>query len=79
LTLKEGDVEMVEFVVHENSSVIDKPVADLGLPKNCVLTAILREGHIIFPKGKTVIKAGDSVVVLTTAEHIKKLEKIFVE
>lgn len=78
LALKEGNVEMVEFVVHESSSAIDKPIADLGLPGDCVLTAILREGHIIFPKGKTVIKAGDSIVALTTAEHIGKLEKIFV-
>ncbi|UZE92013.1 MAG: NAD-binding protein [Methanosarcinales archaeon] len=79
LSLKEGDIEMVEFTIHENSSAVGKPVADLGLPSDCVLTAILRGEHVTFPRGKTIIKVGDSVVVLTTAEHIKKLEKIFVE
>lgn len=78
LTLGEGEIEVVELRVHEDSSAVNKAIEKLGLPDDCVLTAIIREGHVIFPKGKTVTKAGDLIVALTTAERIDKLEDIFV-
>ncbi len=75
LTLKEGDVELVELHVPENSPAINKTIKDLGLPDECVLTAIIRHGHLIFPKGRIEIEVGDFIVALTTAEHVDELKK----
>jgi trk system potassium uptake protein TrkA len=78
LTLKEGEVQIVELRAHEDSPAVNKAIEKLGLPDDCLLTAIIRGGHVIFPRGKTVIKAGDSIVALTTAERIEKLRYLFV-
>ncbi len=78
LTLEGGGMEMVELRIHEDSSAANKAIEELRLPDDCVLTAIIRGGHVIFPKGKTVIKVGDLVMVLTTTERIDKLERVFV-
>ncbi|MCD5409547.1 MAG: NAD-binding protein [Methanocellales archaeon] len=78
LTLEDGEMEVVELRIHEDSLAANKAIETLNLPDDCVLTAIIRGGHVIFPKGKTVIKAGDLIVVLTTAERVDKLESVFV-
>ncbi|MDD2777621.1 MAG: TrkA family potassium uptake protein [Methanocellales archaeon] len=75
LTLKEGNVELVELHVPEDSPAINRTIKDLCLPDECILTAIIRQGHLIFPKGGTVIEMGDLIVALTTAEHIDELKK----
>lgn len=71
-------MEVVELRIHEDSLAANKAIEALNLPDDCVLTAIIRGGHVIFPKGKTVIKTGDLIVVLTTAERVDKLESVFV-
>ena len=76
LTLKEGNVELVELHVPENSPAINRTIKDLGLPDDCIFTAIIRHGHLIFPKGRTSMEAHDLVVALTTAGHVDELKKI---
>ena len=76
LTLKEGNVELVELHVPEDSPAINKTIKDLGLPDECILTAIIRHGNLIFPKGKSVMEVGDLIVALTTAEHVDELKKM---
>ena len=78
LTLKEGNVELVELHVKENSPAVNRTIKDLGLPDDCILTAIIRHGHLIFPKGGTVTEAHDLIVALTTAEHVDELKKIII-
>ncbi|HIH37014.1 MAG TPA: TrkA family potassium uptake protein [Methanocellales archaeon] len=75
LTLKEGNVELVELNVPEDSPAINRTIKDLSLPDECILTAIIRHGHLIFPRGRIVIEVGDLIVALTTAEHIDELKK----
>ncbi|MDD2665444.1 MAG: NAD-binding protein [Methanocellales archaeon] len=79
LTLKEGNVELVELHVPEDSPAINRTIKDLGLPDECILTAIIRQGHLIFPKGKIMIEVGDLIVALTTAEHVDDLKKTILE
>lgn len=76
LTLKEGNVELVELHVKEDSPAINMTIKDLGLPDDCIFTAIIRHGHLIFPKGRTVMEAHDLIVALTTAEHVDELKRI---
>ncbi|MFC1787047.1 NAD-binding protein [Halobacteriota archaeon] len=78
LTLKEGNVELVELHVKEDSPAIDRTIKDLSLPDDCIFTAIIRHGHLIFPKGETVTEAHDLIVAITTAEHVDELKKIII-
>ncbi len=68
LKIREGNVSLVEKPIPEGSRAIGKQVADLDLPANASLVAVLREGKIVLPKPNVVLISGDRVVALTTVE-----------
>lgn len=68
--------EALEFYVSENSSLIDIPLAQLSLKKNILIGIINRKGKIIVPGGSDVVKAGDTVIVVTTIKGLNALEDI---
>ena len=46
--------------------VIAKELTELGLPRESTVVAVLREGHVVVPRGDTVLHEGDEVLVLVT-------------
>lgn len=75
--LVNGKVEAAEFIVPENASYIDMPFKDLNLRSNLLIGCIMRNGKIIFPGGNDVMKAGDSVIVVTANRILEDLHDIF--
>ncbi|MBP3695908.1 MAG: Trk system potassium transporter TrkA [Clostridia bacterium] len=76
--LVNGKVEAAEFIVPENAGYLDIPFKDLNLLPNLLIGCIMRNGKIIFPGGNDVMKAGDSVVVVTANRILEDLHDIFV-
>ena len=72
-----GKVEAVEFIVPENAGYEDIPFKDLHLLPNLLIGCIIRDGKLIFPGGDDVMKAGDSVIVVTAGRIIEDLHDIF--
>ena len=69
-------VEAIEFLVREGSSMTDVPLSMLNLREDLLLAFINRRGTIIIPKGGDTLKAGDTVVVITTHTGLKNIEDI---
>ncbi|MCX7839051.1 MAG: NAD-binding protein [Anaerolineae bacterium] len=76
LTLREAGVSFVEAKVPENSPVIGKPLRNLGIPDDCVIPLIIRNGKGVIPYGETRLQVGDEVVAITTIAKEDVLEKI---
>lgn len=76
--LVNGKVEAAEFIVPENAGYLDIPFKDLDLLPNLLIVCIMRKGKIIFPGGTDVMKAGDSVIVVTANRILEDLHDIFV-
>ena len=57
---------VVDQVVHFDSPAAGKPVKALGLPKECLLIAVRREGAELIPSGDTVLMGGDYLTFLVT-------------
>jgi Trk K+ transport system NAD-binding subunit len=55
--------------------VCDKKVAELKLPIDCVLFAIVRGETVITVHGDTKFEAGDVVVAFTAVEHEAALKR----
>lgn len=72
-----GKVEALEFIVPDNSPHIDIPFKDLNLLPNLLIGCIIRKGKTIFPGGNDVMKAGDSVIVVTANRIVEDLNDIF--
>ena len=69
MTLKGGGLEIVEVRVPPGSFVVGKPIRDILLPHQSLISLIIdTEGHPRVPTSETVIHAGDEVVAVTMRE-----------
>ena len=65
--LYEQRLECIEFYVDESSKQITgKPIRELSLKNDLIITFINRNGKVLFPLGSDTIEIGDSVMVVTT-------------
>lgn len=55
---------LVETVVEMGCFLCDKTISDVEWPKRCLLVSIKRNGKEIIPKGNTILKCGDQLLVL---------------
>ncbi len=76
--LVDGKVEAVEFIVPENAGYENIPFKDLHLLPNLLIGCIIRNGKIIFPGGDDVMKANDSIIVVTAGRILEDIHDIFV-
>lgn len=78
-TMQKGRLAMVELDIPESgSAACDKPLKDLGLPQGCVLVSILRGDEAIVPHGGDSLRAGDSVIAITSVENEGRLRDALV-
>jgi len=68
LAFEGGRARLSEAKLTEGSPADGRDLAELGLPRGSTVVAVIREDHVIVPRGDTVLRAGDEVLVLTTAE-----------
>jgi trk system potassium uptake protein TrkA len=65
--LVDGRAEALEFNIREDKEITDIPLLSLQLKSDLLVCAIYRNGKILIPKGQDCLKAGDSVVIITTS------------
>lgn len=75
--IADGTAEIIEAEVMATSLLVGKTIADINLPKDIIFGAILRAGNAIIPDNDTVIQEKDHIIILATANMIRKVEKIF--
>ncbi len=63
-----------EYVLPAEAPAVGKRIADLGLPRDCLVIGLIREGHDVIPHGDTVLQAGDRVLVAAAAESLLAAE-----
>ena len=67
-----GQVQMAEFEVGEASPVANQTVREADRFDSLTFAAILRNGSVEIPRGETVIKPGDRVVVIGSPESVQE-------
>jgi trk system potassium uptake protein TrkA len=75
--LEEGNVEIIELTVNGDSSVEGKTLKDVRFPRGALVASILRGDRVVVPQGDAVIRKGDSVVLITSAEVLDSVQKLF--
>ncbi len=76
INIIEGKAEALEFAVRDNSPVTDKALEELNLKDNLLIACIMRGKNIMYPRGKDMIRIGDSVIIVTTNRGLKDLKDI---
>lgn len=72
-----GDGEVTEIIIGKDLPIIGKTLEELKLPKGIIIGAIVREGEVIIPKGKSTIESGDRIVVFCLSEDLPTLKIFF--
>lgn len=72
-----GKVEAVEFIVPEDAGYENIPFKELNFLPNILVACIMRNGKIIYPGGDDVMKANDSIIVVTAGRILEDLHDIF--
>ncbi|MCU1356793.1 MAG: transport system, NAD-binding component [Acidimicrobiales bacterium] len=68
LSFEGGRARLSEATLTDESPSAGRDIAELGLPRDSTVVAIIRDSHVIVPRGDTVLRAGDEVLVLSTPE-----------
>jgi trk system potassium uptake protein TrkA len=68
LSFEGGRARLSEITLPPESPCAGKDLASLQFPRDSTVVAVIREDHVIVPRGDTVLRAGDEVLVLTTPE-----------
>jgi trk system potassium uptake protein len=76
LTLKAGDVEIVEVELSRSSHIVKKKIRDLSLPQGSIFIAVIRGEEVIIPTGETVFLPEDKVLALVKRESEQILRKM---
>jgi CIC family chloride channel protein len=63
--LVEGTV-MVEAIIEPGMRLAGRPLREAKLPQQCLVVSIRRQNEMLFPRGGTVIEAGDVVTFLVS-------------
>jgi trk system potassium uptake protein len=66
LSIEDEKIVMMELGIDEDFALVNKRLMDIHFPKNINISCIFRDPHVIIPKGDTVIRSGDKLIIITT-------------
>ena len=76
LQLEKGRARLVEVTLAEDSPVIGPTIRELDVPRDSTFVAVLREEHVVVPRGDTVFQAGDEVIALVTPDSEDEIRRL---
>ncbi len=76
-TFLEGDAEVLETVVRPGTAADGAVVADLRMPKDVLLGAIVRDGRARIARGDSELAAGDHVIVFALPHVVDEVRRVF--
>ncbi len=74
--LSGGKLEVIEFLINEDSPIKGKKISEIRLPANSLIIFISHEGQDIIPTGDTMISTGDHLVMILERNSISRIESI---
>jgi len=79
ISLYENQAEIIEISVSLSSRVVGIPLSELGpyLPRDLLIVMIQNRGRIMIANGNRIISPGDTVIVVTSPQHVDDLSRIF--
>lgn len=76
LKLRRGQYSLVETIIAPGSGVVGKTLRDLDFPDQCVITAIIRHGEMILPRGSTTLEPGDEILAIADGPGAEQLAEL---
>jgi trk system potassium uptake protein TrkA len=71
LFILDGEFEVTEHVIRNESSVVGSSIKDIKFPHDARIIIMYRDDKPLVPTGETKIESGDRVVILTSRAKLK--------
>jgi trk system potassium uptake protein TrkA len=78
LQLDASGARLVEVTLSPGSPACGRAIADLGMPRNATVVAIVRSSNVVVPRGDSRMEAGDEVLALVTPESEDEVRALLV-
>jgi trk system potassium uptake protein TrkA len=75
-TFRQGNANLVELTLPDDSPYVGKPVGLIPWPDNTALVTILRDGQVYTPTGEQPIEAGDELLFVSGSESESELQDL---
>jgi cell volume regulation protein A len=66
-----------ELTVPSGSKAVGRQIVELKLPESVIIMLVSRDGSSLVPRGGTIIKAQDKLLILADKKDIPEIESIF--
>jgi trk system potassium uptake protein len=76
MSFRKGAANLVEITLAEDTPWTGRPLRDVPLPRETVLTAILRGDRVITPSSDEPLEAGDELLFVTHADVEDQLKSV---
>jgi trk system potassium uptake protein len=74
----EGGARLIEVTLAVESPAAGKTIADLSIPRDATIVAIVRDRHVIVPRGESELHPGDEVLALITGDAEDDMKKMLI-
>jgi trk system potassium uptake protein TrkA len=78
LQFEGGQARLVEVTLADDSPAAGRNIAELNVPRDATVVAVVRQGHVVVPRGDTVVNAGDEVLALVTPDSEDPVRAILI-
>ncbi len=72
------DANLVEVTLAADSPAVGVCLSDLGVPRDATVVAVIRERHVVVPRGETMMQAADEVLLLVSPESVDQVKALLV-
>ena len=76
LQFEGGQARLVEVRLAADSPAIDQALKDLAVPRDATIVAIVRQEHVVMPRGDSIFEAGDEVLAMVTPDSEDEVRRI---
>ena len=76
-TIRRLGAEVFEFPVGEDDALVGRLVNELGLPRDALVSVIVRGDQALLPRGSTTIEGGDRLHILVRQQARDEVESLF--
>jgi trk system potassium uptake protein TrkA len=76
MTFRQGQANLVEITLPTGAPVIGQPVADMRLPRDSALTAIVRGARVVIPSPDEPLEEGDELLFVAVQDAEIELRRL---
>jgi trk system potassium uptake protein TrkA len=78
LELGDGETHLIEVTLAAVSPVVGKALADLELPRDATVVAVMRKSRVLPPRAEVELATGDEILLLATTDAEEAVYRLLV-